>query len=108
MRRLIAPLALVAIVVVALVATVGDGGATGDPDAVGPAVPQLSVPRLDGGGEFDLARLVSSESPTLLWFWAPWCEICNQEAANIERLAVEGRADLAVVAIGGRDDAVNG
>jgi thiol-disulfide isomerase/thioredoxin len=108
MKWLVAPLALVVIVVVALVASIGDGGATGDPDAAGPAVPQLSVPRLDGDGEFELARLASADTPTLLWFWAPWCEICNREAANIEQLAADGREDLAVVAIGGRDDAVNG
>jgi len=107
-KRLIAPLALVVIVVVALVATVGDGGATGDPEAVGPAVPQLSVPRLDGDGEFELARLASSESPTLLWFWAPWCEVCNSEAPKIEQLAAQAKGELAVVAIGGRDDATNG
>ena len=108
MRRLIAPLVLAVIVVVALVATVGGDGTTGDPDRAGPAVPRLSVPRLDDGGDFDLATLASSDSPTLLWFWAPWCEVCNQEAASIERLAVDGRDDLAVVAIGGRDDAANG
>jgi thiol-disulfide isomerase/thioredoxin len=104
-KRLIAPLAVVAIVVAVLVATAGGGGATGDSAA---PVPRLNVPRLDGGGDFALTRLASSESPTLLWFWAPWCEICNQEAANIERLAVEARNDLTVVAIGGRDDAANG
>jgi thiol-disulfide isomerase/thioredoxin len=107
-KRLIAPLALVVIVGVALVATVGDGGATGDPRSAGPPVPNVTVARLDGGGEFALAQLASADSPTLLWFWAPWCEICNQEAANIERLAVEGRGELAIVAIGGRDDASNG
>jgi hypothetical protein len=34
-----------------------------------------------------------------------WCEVCNHEAPKIERLAVEGRADLAM---GGRDHAANG
>ena len=43
-----------------------------------------------------------------MWFWAPWCEIRNHEAAAIQRLAADARGELAVVAIGGRDDAANG
>ena len=43
-----------------------------------------------------------------MWFWAPWCEICNHEAPAIERLAADARGELSVVAIGGRDRAANG
>ena len=51
-----------------------------------------------------MASLADADEPTLLWFWAPWCSVCNGEAPEIERLA----GDLNVVAIGGRDDAANG
>ena len=59
--------------------------------------PNLPIPRLDGGGDFQLASLNDAEKPTLLWFWAPWCPICNQEAPNVEtidRRAAELRADV--------------
>ncbi|HEX5782742.1 MAG TPA: TlpA disulfide reductase family protein [Solirubrobacteraceae bacterium] len=103
MKRLIAPLLLLAGLGIALAVTSG-----GDVEAPGRPVPELTVARLDGSGDFALARLSATETPTLLWFWAPWCEICNHEAPAIERLATEARDELAVVAIGGRDDAANG
>jgi thiol-disulfide isomerase/thioredoxin len=104
-KRLVAPLLLVAAVGIALVVTV-DGSR--DTDAAAAPVPDLAVARLDGSGEFALARLAHAEKPTLLWFWAPWCEVCNHEAPAIERLASGSSGELAVVAIGGRDDAANG
>jgi thiol-disulfide isomerase/thioredoxin len=108
MKRLIAPLGLLAVVAVALMLTAGEGDVNGDQEPPGPAVPQLSVARLGGGGEFALGQLGSAATPTLLWFWAPWCEVCNHEAPAIERLADDARGDLTVVAIGGRDKAANG
>ena len=96
MKRLLAALAFVALVVVALVVTVG-----GEEEPA--AVPALTVTRLDGGGEFELTQLASSDKPTLLWFWAPWCTVCNGEAPKIQKLAEK----LSVVAIGGRDQLAN-
>jgi thiol-disulfide isomerase/thioredoxin len=102
-KRLIAPLLLLAGLGIALAVT-----SEGEDEAPGRPVPELTIARLDGGGEFALTQLSSAETPTLLWFWAPWCEICNHEAPAIERLASRARGDLAVVAIGGRDDDANG
>jgi thiol-disulfide isomerase/thioredoxin len=99
MRSLIAPLVLIALVVSQL----GCGTAEEPRE-----VPRLSVERLDGDGEFALTKLASSSSPTLLWFWAPWCEYCNAEATSIERLAADGRGELNVVSIGGEDDPARG
>ena len=60
---------------------------------------------MDGGEPFELRQLASAPTPTLLWFWAPWCDVCNAEAPAIERMAASAGERLAVVAIGGRDDA---
>ena len=98
MKRLIAPLVLVVAVVAALALTAGGG------DALPSRVPDLNLSRLDGGEPFALASLADADEPTLLWFWAPWCPVCNAEAPKIEQLAGE----LNVVAIGGRDEAANG
>ena len=71
-------------------------------------MPDVQVQRLDGRDPFALSRLASAPTPTLLWFWAPWCEVCNAEAPSIERMASRADTRLAVVAIGGRDEAANG
>ena len=97
-KRLIAPLVLVCLVVAALALTAGSD------DESPSRVPDLNLVRLDGGEPFELASLADADEPTLLWFWAPWCSVCNGEAPKIEQLAGE----LNVVAIGGRDDAANG
>jgi thiol-disulfide isomerase/thioredoxin len=107
-KRLIAPVVLLVAVGVTLALTNGGGRATGNAETPGPPVPELSVARLDGTGDFALAQLATAKTPTLLWFWAPWCEVCNHEAPAIQRLAADARTELAVVAIGGRDDAANG
>jgi thiol-disulfide isomerase/thioredoxin len=101
-KRLVPVVVLIVAVVGALALTAGGD----EPQA--PAVPQVSVPRLDGGSEFALGELASSESPTLLWFWAPWCPVCNGEAPKVERFAAENGDEVRVLAIGGRDEAANG
>jgi thiol-disulfide isomerase/thioredoxin len=103
MKRLITPLLLFAGIGIVLAVTSG-----GDAEAPGQPLPELAVARLDGGGDVALSRVTAPGTPTLLWFWAPWCEVCNHEAPAIERLATNARGKLAVVAIGGRDDAANG
>jgi thiol-disulfide isomerase/thioredoxin len=98
------PLVLTAVVAAALVLTARDGDST----AGGATVPEVRIGRLEGGDEFELASLASAETPTLLWFWAPWCEVCNHEAPAIERMAADSRGVLSVIAIGGRDTRANG
>ena len=102
MGRLRWTLLLAAIVGLALLLTAGSGR---DEAA---AVPDVRIARMDGEGEFALASLAEAERPTLLWFWAPWCTVCNGEAATIERMASDARGEMDVVAIGGRDQAANG
>ena len=71
-----------------------------------PPCPRLTVTRMEDDAPYELAQLASAEKPTLLWFWAPWCSVCNGEAAEIQQLAAETDA-FDVVAIGGRDELAN-
>jgi len=59
-------------------------------------VPVLPIPRL-GTAALDLASLRGRV--VLVNFWATWCPACRTELPILDRLAGNGRADLAVVAI---------
>jgi len=100
-KRLAAALLFVAVVVAALALTVTDD------ESREANVPALTVTRLDDNGPYELSQLASTDKPTLLWFWAPWCSICNGEAPKIQQLADDAGDTLQVVAIGGRDDLAN-
>lgn len=104
-RARVRPVVVVLVVVAAFVAvlalTVEESTPAG---AAGQEVPAERVRLLDGTGELDLATLRSTAEPTVLWFWAPWCEVCNAEAPRVAELASSGAGKLRVVAIGGRDD----
>ena len=104
MKRLVAALVFVALVAGALVLTVG-GGRGETPEAAAPA---LTLTRMDGSGQVHLTQVAAAQTPTLLWFWAPWCPVCAGEATKVEAFAQRTRGELAVVAIGGRDDLANG
>lgn len=105
MKSLLAGLVFVAAIAAALVLTAGGGKPDAEREAAAPA---LMLTRMDGQGQVALSELASAHTPTLLWFWAPWCSICNGEAPRIQALAKRARGRLAVVAIGGRDDLANG
>lgn len=93
---------LVAVIAAALLLTT-----RGDDEPQAASVPRINVIHLDGSAEFALADLAAAKTPTLLWFWAPWCPICASEAPAVEELAAQNK-DLRVVAIGGRDKIANG
>ena len=107
MKRLIASLVLLTAAGLVLALASGSDRATGDGKTAGPPVPDVSV---RGSTATACSRSPRSRptTPRLLWFWAPWCEVCNHEAPAIEKLAEDADGEIAVVTIGGRDNATNG
>jgi peroxiredoxin len=61
-----------------------------------PAALQFSADAV-GGGTIDVASLAGK--PTVLWFWAPWCSICNREAEDIEATAQQFAGDVNFVGV---------
>lgn len=43
--------------------------------------------------------------PAVLWFWAPWCPTCRAQIPNVSSLAEQYEGEVAVVGVGGFDDA---
>jgi hypothetical protein len=74
---LIAALVVIAPVVAGVALIAGDGRTTGYQDTPGPLVPDVRVARLHNGGEFRSRRPADAETPTVLWLWALWCEVCT-------------------------------
>ncbi|WP_026877240.1 redoxin domain-containing protein [Jiangella gansuensis] len=85
---------------------------TGAPEvtATSPApsseAPQVSVPEelaftasTVDGGTFDGASLAGR--PAVLWFWAPWCPVCQREAPLIAELAQQYGQQVAFVGVAG-------
>jgi cytochrome c biogenesis protein CcmG, thiol:disulfide interchange protein DsbE len=93
MRRLLAPVPIAVIgVVVALVALLAYGLASNEPDrGIEEALergereraPELTLPRLSGGGEESLDDYRGQV--VVLNFWASWCEPCRQESPMLQR-----------------------
>jgi cytochrome c biogenesis protein CcmG/thiol:disulfide interchange protein DsbE len=101
MRRLLAPIPIAVLAVVAaLVALLAYGLASNDPDQdiAGDPAPAITLPRLEGGGRASLAdyrgRVV------VLNYWASWCDPCRDESPLLqrwhERLAKDGATVVGV------------
>ena len=79
--------------------------ATSSPAAPSPAAyagPAFSAPTLDGGylSDADVAG-----QPTVMWFWAPWCGVCQREAGQVAEAARALEGEVRVVGVAGFDEA---
>ena len=78
----------------------GRGPAQGAaPAATGPLL-AFSATTLDGQ-PFDGMSL--SGKPTVLWFWAPWCPICLQQAPGVRKAVTEYGDRVNIVGVAGLD-----
>ncbi len=55
------------------------------------------------GEPFDGATLEGT--PTVLWFWAPWCPTCRGQIDDVSRIAEERKGQVNVVGVGSLDEA---
>jgi thiol-disulfide isomerase/thioredoxin len=99
------PLWLLVVALVALVALVGCGG----PADQGPAAPAptsegplfaFAATTLDGQA-FDGMSLAGK--PTVLWFWAPWCPVCLQQAPGVREAVAQYADRVNIVGVAGLD-----
>lgn len=92
---------LLAVVVVALAGCGGPGPAQSDASGQ-PSGPLLAftATTLDGQA-FDGMSL--SGKPTVLWFWAPWCPICLQQAPGVRTAVDQYAGRVNIVGVAGLD-----
>ena len=57
------------------------------------------------GASFDGETLAGT--PTVFWFWAPWCPTCRAQAPGVARLAEQYAGQVDVVGVGGLADAAD-
>lgn len=78
----------------------GIGGASGAPGAVTVPQPLKFTAATVSGGTIEGATLLSS--PTVAWFWAPWCSICRAEAPDVAAAQAKFSGQVTFVGIAGR------
>jgi cytochrome c biogenesis protein CcmG, thiol:disulfide interchange protein DsbE len=102
-KRLLARVALVVLVAVALVIGLSGKGASGGRPA--PALPR----ELLAGPPATLAtlRATADGHPSLVVFWASWCEPCQHEAPAVERFARSPAGRGRVVGVDWSDEAAS-
>ncbi len=94
MNRIMGVGLLVTVLALATACTTAPTAPTGRPAA--PAGDQLGfTTRTLDGREFSGRQLAGK--PAVLWFWSPWCTICQREAPTVARVA---RANPAVRFVG--------
>jgi thiol-disulfide isomerase/thioredoxin len=83
------------------------GCAAGSTSAGAPATPGSpfstvgSLPKTLDGASLDTSSLAGK--PVVLWFWAPWCTFCREEAPAVDRVAREFSGRVAVIGVAGQD-----
>ncbi len=79
--------------------------ATADEDAaprqtLPPEVLDFTAATVDGG-TLEGSDLAGAD--LALWFWAPWCGVCNREAPDVAEVAAEMGDQVRIVGVAGRD-----
>lgn len=81
-------------------ASTSAGPTTGAPAAAVPEQLRFTATTVDGVA-FDAASLAGR--PAVLWFWAPWCPICNAEAPELRDIAQANAGAVTFVGVAGLD-----
>lgn len=68
------------------------------PTVAAPEALRFTSTTLDGQA-YDGARLAGK--PAALWFWAPWCHICRDEAPTVKDLAAKYEGAVTIVGVAG-------
>jgi thiol-disulfide isomerase/thioredoxin len=55
------------------------------------------------GKRFDAKSLMGK--PALLWFWAPWCPICESQIADVSSVVKKYGRRVSIIGVGGLDQA---
>ena len=74
-----------------------------DSPLIGRAAPGFVLAPLAGTAPVDSAVFFGQGRPVVLNFWASWCTVCVEEAADLERLHRESGDDLLVLGIAIQD-----
>ena len=101
-RRLASILvALLCLVLAGCGAAATGSGSSGDGD--GERRDLAFTSKTVAGEPFDGSTLEGT--PTVLWFWAPWCSTCRGQIDDVSRLAEDRKGKVNVVGVGSLDDA---
>jgi thiol-disulfide isomerase/thioredoxin len=81
-----------------------DGAMTDDAAAGGSVAEQLQFTStlLADGAAFDGASLAGKD--TILWFWAPWCPVCQNEAPDIAAASTQLPDGVTLIGVPGKSD----
>ena len=77
-----------------------DGGAAPPPTTAAGPLLAFTATTLDGA-PFDGMALAGR--PVALWFWAPWCPICLQQAPGVRDAVAEYGDKVAIIGVAGLD-----
>lgn len=80
---LVVGLAAVALTVAVFAARFGSDGDSRASPVVGASIPDLTLPRLEGGGAVSLATMDDSHAVVVINFFASWCLQCRNEHADL-------------------------
>ena len=110
MRLRILFLTLVTVLLAGCAGTSGSAGSAASPpqatssvDPAGVAADLSWTATTVEGKKFAGASLLGK--PALLWFWAPWCPICQGQIPEVKRMVKQYGGRVTVVGVGGLDKA---